>query len=400
MRSVRVGIKIGIGFSQEDDIIAAAEDAATQAKNQLGEDRIDIAFLLTTHHYPAATILPAVSNILNNTRIIGSSTAGIILADNPHRRGIAVMAMQSDTIKFQSIHASHLNLKDLTEAGQTFIKDADAHFGHAEHRLVFFFFDGLLENMSAFIQGIQKEAGEYLPIFAAGSSDPTLFSKTFQYHDATISSSSACGCVWSGDITLHMSRCHGWKPLGKPRLAKGTKKNIIEKIGDAPAFHLYEDFFQNNLGFLKNDAFGKINARYPLGISNKPKQEYLIHNIMDILEDGSIACQDTIKEDSEIHIMIGNKRSCLQSATAAAHDMKQCLKKRKPACLFIVESVMRWQILKRSWKEEIRAITDILGHDIPIFGMLTYGEIFNPGTLTATEKNYLLSGNIMIMAVV
>lgn len=395
-----MNIKIGIGFSQEDNIVHAAESAAEQARRELGEDRIDIAVLLSTPHYPPQHILPIVESALNHTRIIGGTTAGIILNDGLKRRGIAVMAFHSDIVKLQAVHASHLNLKDIEEAGQAFVKDAGIPFGQKERRVLFFFFDGLLENMSSFIRGIEKEFGQYFPLMAAGTSDPLTFSKTIQYHDTVTSPFGACGIILGGETTVHMARRHGWKPLGKPRLVKKAKNNIIETIGNAPAFQLYEDFFKNNLGALKNDAFGKLNARYPLGLFTKTKEEYLIRNVMDILEDGSIVCQDEVPEGSEIHIMIGNKTSCLQSAMDTAQEIKNQIKKEKPKFLLIFESAMRWQVLRHSWKEEFKAVKNILGQDIPIFGMLTYGEIFNPGTLASAKKVSMLSGNIMMLAVI
>lgn len=395
-----MNIKVGIGFSQEEDLRDAAESAAEQARQQLGEDRIDIAFLLTTQHYSPQQVLPIVEQTLNHTRIIGGTTAGIILADGLKRRGIAVMALNSDTTKFQSVHASHLNLKDLTDAGQSFVKEHGQHFGQKERKLLLFFYDGLLENMSLFLHGIEKELGEYFPTMAVGNSDHLLFSETIQYHDNTVSSFGACGVIWGGEANIHMSRAHGWKPLGKPRLVKKAKKNIIEKIGNLPAIQLYEEFFKDNLGALKNDIFGKLNARYPLGLFTKPKEEYIIRNIMDVLEDGSLVCQDEVKEGSEIHIMLGDKTSCLQSASEAAHQLRKRIKKDSIQCLLIFESAMRWQILKHSWKEELQVIKNVLGDGFPIFGMLTYSESFNSGMLTEAEKNSILSGNIMLMAVV
>lgn len=395
-----MNLKIGIGFSQHENVLQAAKEAAEQAKNKIAEERLDMVILLTTPQYPPNEVLPVIEDCLKNTRIIGGSTAGIIMNDGLKRQGIAIFAFRSDTIKFQTIYNSHLNLKNLTESGQLFVKEKGTTFGLKDKKLLLFFFDGLLENLSAFTEGIHHELGEYFPLMAAGNSDPFLFSKTTQYRDKTVSSNSSCGVILGGDVSACMACRHGWKPLGKPRLVKKSHNNIIEKIGNNPAIQIYEDFFKDNLGSLKNDVFGKLNARYPLGILTKHHQEYTIRNVMDILEDGSIACQDIVKEGSEIHIMIGNKSSCLQSAANAANDIKKSLNGRKPQCLFIFESAMRWKILKHSWHEELKIINDILGKDFPIMGMLTYGEIFNPGTLQHAGKNSLLSGNIMLMAVV
>ena len=395
-----MNLKIGIGFSQHNDTFKAAQEAAEQAKNKIAEERIDMVILLTTPQYSPSEALPVVEDCLKNPRIIGGTTAGIILNDGLKQQGIAVFAFRSDTVKFQTTHGLHLNLKDLKEAGTAFIKEQGGTFGQKDRKLLMFFFDGLLENLSSFTSGIHKELGEYFPIIAAGTSDQLSFSKTTQYHDQNFSSNSSCGVILGGDISACMACHHGWKPLGKPRLIKKSNNNIIEKIGNDPAIKIYDHFFKENLGALKNDVYGKLNARYPLGILTKHRQEYTIRNVMDILEDGSIACQDSVEEGSEIHIMIGNKGSCLQSTTNAAKDVKKTLNNRSIQCLFIFESAMRWRILRHSWHEELKIINAILGKDFPIIGMLTYGEIFNPGTLQHAGQNSSLSGNIMLMAVV
>ncbi|MEA3346995.1 MAG: FIST N-terminal domain-containing protein, partial [Candidatus Auribacterota bacterium] len=302
-----MNLTLGIGFSQHDNIEQAATEAAKQAKIQAGSGRIDMALLLTTPQYDPQTILPIIENTIPHTRIIGGTTAGIIVEGALHRYGIAIFAFHSNTVKIQTIHAHHLNLKNLIETGSAFVKETGPLFGQKDQKFLLFFFDGLIENMSEFNFGIQKELGEYFPVIGAGNSDQLLFSKTVQYHDKAAASNSACGAIFGGDISLHMARRHGWKPLGKPRLIKKAKKNIIEKIGSSPPIQLYEELFKDNLGSLKNDAFGKLNARYPLGIFVKKGQEYIIRNVLDILEDGSFVCQDHVQEGSEVHLMIGNK---------------------------------------------------------------------------------------------
>ncbi|MEW5894472.1 MAG: FIST N-terminal domain-containing protein [Candidatus Omnitrophota bacterium] len=395
-----MGLDIGIGFSQNENVFKASEEAAEEARANLDAKRIDLAIVMSTPHYSPQDVHPVIDNSLKQTRIIGGTTLGIILPDGLKRRGVAVILFNSDTVKLKPIHAQHLHLKDLKPAGQSFIRESGDQFGLRDQRFLMFFFDGLLENMSEFIHGVAMENGDFFPVLGGGCSDKLMFSKTYQYHDKEVSQKSASGVVFGGDISLFMSRRHGWKPLGKPRLVKQSRRNIIEKIGSGQAFHLYEEFFQNNLGFLKNDVFGKLNSRYPLGLFLKNKQEYVVQNVMDILEDGSIACQDTVSSNSEVHIMIGNKHSCLQSAEAAAQELKKNLDNRTPSFIFIFESAMRWQVLKQSWSQEFKIVTDILGKKCPVIGMLTYGEIFNPGILNYPGRKYLLNGNIILTAVV
>ncbi|HSV43245.1 MAG TPA: FIST N-terminal domain-containing protein [Candidatus Bathyarchaeia archaeon] len=394
-------LRIGIGFSQEENIVRATEIAAEQAKDQIGKKRIDLAILLTTPDYNPEEVIPIAASALNQTRIIGGTTCGIITPAGLKRHGISILAMNSDTIGIDPVHTDHLNLKNMEAAGSSFIHSSLSGFGQKERKLLFFFFDGLLENMSDFTKGIAKKAGVFFPTIALGTSDQFTFSKTHQYRDNCANTHSACGMVLGGDINFYMAARHGWKPLGRPRLVKKSKKNIIEQIGEAPAIQIYEEFFKDSLGSLKNDTFGKLNARYPLGIFTKHKEEYLLRNVTDILEDGSIVLQDEIPDKAEIHIMIANKASCLHSAVEAAEALKKQLGNQTPKGLLIFESAMRWRVLKHSWNQERAAIMHVLGKGFPIFGMMTYGEMFNSGTIVnAPGRNYLLNGNILLVAII
>ncbi len=49
---------------------------------------------------------------------------------------------------------------------------------------------------------------------------------------------------------------------------------------------------------------------YPLGLYLEESRQYLLRNIIDILEDGSIVCHEGIPQGAEVHLMISNKESC------------------------------------------------------------------------------------------
>ena len=93
---------IGIGFSRDPDAAKAAQDAADQAKQNLHASSIDIAIVLNTSHYNPADFLPIIYNQLKKTRLIGSSTAAILLGERIEERGIAILLLYSDDIRFET----------------------------------------------------------------------------------------------------------------------------------------------------------------------------------------------------------------------------------------------------------------------------------------------------------
>jgi len=80
--------QIGIGFSQEIDSETAAREAAFLSKTNLNADTIDIALIFSTIHYDPQQTVPVIQMVLNEAKVIGCSTAGIILSHSIETRGI------------------------------------------------------------------------------------------------------------------------------------------------------------------------------------------------------------------------------------------------------------------------------------------------------------------------
>ena len=124
-------------------------------------------------------------------------------------------------------------------------------------------------------------------------------------------------------------------------------------------------------------------AMYPLGIYLEESRQYLLRNIIDILEDGSIVCHEGIPQGAEVHLMISNKDSCRNSAIEAAELVKASLGDKQAKLVLVFESLARHKILGRALSVKFRPSENILGHTTPIIGMCSYGEI---GPFGITEQ--------------
>jgi hypothetical protein len=393
-----VSTQIGIGFSQHKDGPAAAYEAAQQAKEQLRSDRIDFAIVFNSVNYNPSEFLPVLFKSLNQTRIIGSSTAGLILPNRIESHGLGVLVFHSDNITFETGFISHLDLQDMREAGKTFGQNSVTEFGHQNRKAFLFFVDGLMNNVSAMTLGLKDKLGQVFPIIGAGSSDDFHFRRTYQYQNDKHLSSGAAGVLFGGRPILAMSCKHGWKPLGKPRTVERSQGNIIKTIDGKSALSLYRDYFEEEAETLRANRLGQINVRYPLGIQRGPKQEYLLRNVVQVLDDESIVCQDTIHPDETVNIMIGNKETCLQAAEEAAAEISDQLGPKKPSVILVLESMFRYKLLRRSAVQEMQLIQRTVGEHIPVFGMYSYGETFSFKTATNTLDTVVNNGSLVLLA--
>ena len=391
--------QVGIGFSQHKDSMVAAQEAAQQGKDQLKKERIDFAILLNSVNYAPEEILPVVCTILDNTRLIGSSTAGIILSDRIETHGVAVLAFHSDNIVFETSFTSHLDLQNMNEAGQTFGQSSITDWGQKNRKVFLFFVDGLMKDLSGLTEGIKGKLGQFFPIIGAGSTDDFHFQRTYQYQQNQYLSHSAVGVLLGGKPVLALSGTHGWKPLGKPRTINESQGNVIKTIDRKSAFTLYRDYFEQHAETLRLNRLGQINVRYPLGVLEKNQKQYILRNVVEVLDDESIVCQDNVHKDSTVNMMIGNKETCLQSAEQAAQALKEQLDAKKPSVVIVLESILRYKLLGRTALKEIKLIQNIVGPDIPVFGMYSHGEIFPVKSSDNHLGTIVNNGSIVLLAI-
>ncbi|VAX37851.1 hypothetical protein MNBD_UNCLBAC01-1675 [hydrothermal vent metagenome] len=390
---------IGIGFSKDPDIIKAAQQAAMEIKTKLGENPIGFVLFLTTVHYPSEQTLPIIQNILNPPKIIGSSTAGIILSKTVETQGIAILAISSDEIHFGVSSTNKITNENILQEGKQLALDSLSDLGPHSRQTFLCFIDGNIQDNSLFLKGLQETFGNLFPIIGAGSSDDFQFMNTFQIFQKKILTSAATGVIFGGQTSLGIGGGHGWRPLGKPRRVTESQGNIIKKINNKKAALLYEEYFEDEAKHFYSQKLNQTTILYPLGVFNPGSNSYLLRNAVDILEDGSIVCQGNVPKNSEVHIMLGNKDACKQAAIQAAKEAKKNFSGKKIKLILIFESMTRLKLLGRTAKQEIFQIKEIFEENIPIFGMYSYGEIYPFETSGKIKRPHLQNESIIVIAI-
>ena len=389
----------GFGLSTDLDPVRAAQQAAEQAKKDLGQERIDVAIVFSTLHYDPKQFLPVLFELLLHTRLIGCSTPAIMAGEDVLPCGIAVLIVTSDNIKFESGSVNHLNLLDRNEAGRTLVKNSLTDFGQKQRKLFLCLADGLTDNLSDLICGLKDEFMYSVPLIFAGSSDNYQFIKTYQFYKDQIMTQGACSLMLGGRFPLGLSQQHGFRPIGKPRTIDKVDGEIILSINGRKASALYEEYFEDEAKTLKHGLLGPINFRYPLGIRLPGHRRFLLRNVFGVLDGGGIICQDKVPEGSEVHIMIGSQLSYLEAVERAAFDVRTQLNGQEPQFILIIESLSRYRLLGRHAHQELVAIRKILGTSAPLLGMYSLQEYSNIVEKEKEEEVLLQNANFILMAV-
>ncbi|HPN88977.1 MAG TPA: FIST N-terminal domain-containing protein [Candidatus Omnitrophota bacterium] len=391
--------QIGIGFSSHLDAEQAATEAILQAQIGLGSPNIDLIILLSTIHYDPQTVIQSIHQTIHCKKLIGCSTAGIILSESVQTRGIAILAMVSDDIHVGISSIENLDKINLEDAGKELARNILSDFGPHSRQIFLSFIDGQIADYSSLLKGLQGIFGNIFPIIGAGSSDDLRLEKTFQFYQNHTSRYSANGLILGGQINVGIGAGHGWRPLGKPRIITKTEKNIIKEIDGKKAALLYEQYFEDKALDLYSTGLNQMTILYPLGVYIEGNKEYLLRNAIQGLEDGSIICQGDVPSGAEVHIMIGNKESCRNAALEAAQEAKKNLFGKPAKLVIIIESMARLKLLGRMAHQEIAIIKQIFGATTPLLGMYSNGEICPFESVDKFKKPLIQNESIVILAI-
>lgn len=390
---------ISIGFSQLPDPQHAILQACVHVKGQLNTADTDLIIVFASPHYAVPEVQAVIARTLKPKRLVGSSTGGIILSNGVTNRGIAIVGINSDDMLFGVSAISNIDPQDMQNIGFDLARNAKLDL-KTSHREVFIAFsEGIEKNSSHFIRGVKEVFGMGFPVLGVVSSDDFKYKRLSQFFQDQILQNSAVGLLLGGSFQLSLGCKHGFKPLGKPRFITKVDGYIIRTIDDKPAVEIYKHFLGAEAEGLKDVTLNSYAALYPLGIYLEESREYLLRNIIDILEDGSIVCHEGVPPGAEVHLMVSNKDSCRNSAIEAAELVRSSLGEGQAKLVLVFESLARHKILGRNAFNEIQAIKNVLGYTTPIIGMCSYGELGPFGTLNNIKNVYLHNESILIVAI-
>jgi len=391
--------QFGIGFAQGADAEQVARQAAIEAKTNMNADRIDLSLVFSTAQYDPKVFMPTLRTILGNTKLVGCSTAGLILNKGIFTHGIGVLSFRSNETTFGVGHVRHVPSDNLLMAGAELARDCLTDFKQAHRSLSLFFMDGHIENSSLLLKGIQSVLGNIFPIIGGGSCDDFQFKTTYQFFNNQVMNRAAVGVVMGGQLlNVGIGTRHGWRPLGKPRFVTKATGSTIETIDNKPAYSLYNEYFGKEARSVNAGQLGQMSILYPLGIFVEGNDEYLIRNSVNILKDGSIKCQGEVPTGAEIHVMIGNKESCKNAFIEAAQEARNNLVGKKAKLVIVIESLARLKLLGTSARQELNSLREIFGHSVPIFGFYSLGEISPFQTTENIKQPYIQNESVVILA--
>jgi len=358
-------MQVGVGISNADDPGTAGQLASEQAVQQSG--RPVIALVLTTDNYDQEIVLSAVKRVTGNSRLIGACVPGIIVNLRLYEKGVGVCTLSGEDVEavthLQS-NISKCSYKKGRELGEALLEKGGRAPG-----TVLLIPDGSAANISSLLRGLYSVMGPAFEYIGGGSGNNLQFHATYQYTDEGISSGAVAAAVIRG-ISFRVQLGHGWKPLGEPLMVTKAKGRKVYEIDGLPALERYSAL----VGTYEKDDFPRWSMKHPFGLPGAAV-DFIIRDPVQAGEDGSILFATEIPENSIAVIMEGDTANLV----AAAEEVSQKALNTPviPKILVIFDCVSRSLLMGKNFSREMEAVARNIEADVPVVGMLSFGEISN-----------------------
>lgn len=362
--------KAGVGFSEQADAKEAGKEACRSAMKEVKDPELLVVF--SSVKYDQEEILGGIREFSNDTPLIGCSDAGEIVGSKSTKGGVAVMAISSNTIKFTTGFGGKI-IDGAWQAGAALAKDIKFK-ANEEVNCYVVLTDVLTGNGADIVRGVQDVAGKNALIIGGAAGDDFKFKQTYVYHNDKVHLSSIVGVGLTGAVGFGVGVRHGWIPIGLPKKVTKSHGAVLEELDGRPAVSIYEDHFGKKADELRQEPLATMAITYPLGMSVKGSDEYLIRDPITVDEKGAITCAAEIPDGSELRLMIGSKEDAVEAAKDAARNALATLDGKKPKAIIMFNCIARNKLLGRHADDEIKAIQQIFGGEVPLIGFYTYGE--------------------------
>lgn len=368
-----MAINVGVGLSEGEDSYIVGVNAAQQAVTVIGSEP-NLVIICASSLYNQEQVNAGVRSVAGNALIVGSTTAGEITTAGPAKRhSVAVMAIASDSVHFFGGVGEHIS-SGAFEAGKRAAEDVKAK---AKDPLKTFmmFPDVLAGNGADIVRGALAALGEHFPIVGGASGDDFKFEKTFQHLNDKVYSGAVVGLGLTGTFKIGIGVKHGWIPVGAPKKVTKSEGSTLHELDGKPAIHIYEEYFgEEEAKALKQETLAKLAITYPLGMRVEGSDEMLIRDPLTVNDKGSITCAAEMPMGSEIQLMVGSRENAIAVAKEAAKNAVEQLDGAAPKFVVIFNCIARNKLFGEHSGEEISAIQEMIGKQVPLIGFYTYGE--------------------------
>ncbi len=370
----------GVSFGKNSFLVG--KDVASKALEKMKGEKVHLSIVFCSSDYDYAEVIKGIKEVTQDAPLIGCSSAGEFTEEWIGNKSVCCALISSDTHKFFLGFGDQLEKK-----GREAIKQATGEFNKAindyPHLCCIQLIDGLAKEGEKLTLAVSSIMGSLVRLIGGAAGDNLNFKETKVFMNNQINSDAIALCLMASKIAVGMGIKHGHKPLSPALNVTKSEGCILYELNGRSAFEVWKKYtrerakekFNINVDELSNPTeVGSYLIKYQAGLLTGI--DYKIRVPLSANPDGSLNFGCHIPEDTVIKIMESSKNAQINSARESAKLAVDSLRGAKIVGALIFDCACRGLILGDDFSQAIEAIKEVIGKDIPLIGLETYGEIF------------------------
>lgn len=370
--------RCGVGLSGRESPGDAGREAAQGAVRALDGGAADMVFVFASTKYDYPGLLAGIREVTNGAPLMGCSTAGEFTHEDVSHRCVAVMAVRSESIRFQLALGRGLRKDQRRAVVDAFRGFRQAHAAaRAEglsHATCFVCTDGLAGRGEELVDLVHAETGMLAQIVGGAAGDDAKFSRTDVFSGDQHHTDALVVAFAFSRSPIGLGVRHGLNAATGSMIVTRAGGTLLQEIDGKPALAAYEAFASSmgeTLTVQNREAFMMV---HHVGMLT-PTGEYKIRAPLQVRADGSLVMASEVPAGAAITIMRGTKEGLVTAAELAARSAMANLGGCRPAGVLVFDCICRRMFLGDDYERQVAAFRSVVGPDVPVIGWETYGEI-------------------------
>jgi hypothetical protein len=368
---------VGVGKSSKEDSFKAGKEAASEALSKL-QRTPGVLIVFGSTCFDHRKLLAGIISVTDDIPMLGGTTAGEISTPGFSTQSVVIMALGSDKLSFTTGLGKNMS-KCEASCSKALVDNIREKASFKDALSLLIFPNGMGGDGVKIIEGLHSVLGTEFEIIGGYLGDDERFENTFQYYNGKVYRDAMPGLLVCGKKKFRtgVGVRSGFESIGNLFYCTESEGNVVKKFDNEGALDLYKEF----LGEERSRRLPGICLEYPFGLIDKKvsiagKEYFQLRCGLGVdHENSTITLAASIPEGSPLTLTTASRGDIINGARLAAEQAKNSLNGARPQAILMFSCVGRKLVLGRRTQEEVSAVKEILGENVPLIGFYTYGEI-------------------------
>ncbi|MAW97030.1 MULTISPECIES: FIST N-terminal domain-containing protein [unclassified Leeuwenhoekiella] len=314
-----------------------------------------------------AATFEEIRKLFPDGHLVFGSSSGDLIADSVNDEHLSVTAIEFERALFE---VKTINISTVAYNSELAGREVVSKLNPNGLKHIFVVSEGSSVNGSALTKGMQAAAPKVL-ITGGLCGDDARFERTLAGYNKPPDDGEIVVIGFYGEsFEASFSLYGGWIPFGPQRVVTRSEGNVLYEIDGKPALDLYRMYLGEKAKELPGSAL-----IYPLNVTSTENNQAFVRTILQIDEkQNAMILAGDVPEQALVQLMMTNIDSlAVASETAALRALEG--RTTKPQLALLISCIGRKLVLNQRVEEEVEEVREILGEEVIISGMYSYGEI-------------------------